>query len=109
VPYADNEMNRACKRRRYERNKTFRRRVKRLVFLLQGCAGTLTDKCKWQGAIDHEALEFDHREGEDKKYDICRMDGHAIETIKTEMRKCDVVCAICHRIKTKQRRIKNEN
>jgi len=50
-------------------------------------------------------LQYDHRVGEDKKHDICRMDGHAIETIKTEMRKCDVVCANCHAIKTEQRRL----
>ena len=79
------------KRRRYERNKTFRRRVKRLVFLLRGCVGTLTNPCMWQGDIPHVALQFDHREGEDKKHDICRMDGHAIETIKNEMKKCDVI------------------
>ena len=106
MPYADNAMNQACKKRRYERNKKFRRRVKRLVFSLRGCAGTLTSKCVWKGDIAHVALQYDHRVGEDKKHDICRMDGHAIETIKTEMRKCDVVCANCHAIKTEQRRLK---
>ena len=31
------------------------------------------------------------------------------ENIKTEMRKCDVVCANCHAIRTEQRRVANEN
>ena len=105
MPYADPQKNKDCKRRRYERNKTFRRRVKRLVFLLRGCVGTLTNPCMWQGDIPHVALQFDHREGEDKRHDICRMDGHAIETIKNEMKKCDVICASCHAIKTEQRRL----
>jgi len=105
MPYADNAMNQACKKRRYERNKTFRRRVKKLI----GCQGTLTDKCKWQGDISYVALQFDHREDEDKVINICRMDGHSIENIKKEMRKCDVVCANCHAIRTEQRRIENEN
>ena len=105
MPYADPQKNKDCKRRRYERTKKFRRRVKRLVFLLRGCVGTLTSPCRWQGDIPHVALQYDHREGEDKKHDICRMDGHAIETIKNEMKKCDVICASCHAIKTEQRRL----
>ena len=31
--------------------------------------------------------------------------GDAIETIKNEMKKCDVICASCHAIKTEQRRL----
>ena len=82
MPYKIKAMNQACKKRRYERNKTFRRRVKRLVFKLRGCAGTLTGKCTWEGDISHVALQFDHRDGEEKKHNICRMDGHSIENIK---------------------------
>ena len=87
MPYKLKAMNQACKKRRYERTKKFRRRVKRLVFRLRGCAGTLTDKCTWQGDISHVALQFDHRDGEEKKHNICRMDGHSIENIKKEMKK----------------------
>ena len=107
MPYKIKAMNQACKKRRYERNKTFRRRVKRLVFKLRGCAGTLTGKCTWQGDISHVALQFDHRDGEEKKHNICRMDGHSIENIKKEMKKCDVVCANCHSIRTEQRRLRD--
>ena len=105
MPYADPQKNKDCKRRRYEFTKKFRRRVKRLVFKLRGCAGTLTSKCTWQGDISHVALQFDHRNGEEKKYNICRMDGNSIENIKKEMKKCDVVCANCHAIRTEQRRL----
>ena len=107
MPYKIKAMNQACKKRRYERNKTFRRRVKKLVFRLRGCAGTLTGKCTWQGDISHVALQFDHRDGEEKKHNICRMDGHSIEKIKKEMKKCDVVCANCHAIRTEQRRLRD--
>ena len=76
MPYADPQKNKDCKRRRYERNKTFRRRVKRLVFLLRGCVGTLTNPCMWQGDIPHVALQFDHREGEDNAEEVADQRGN---------------------------------
>ena len=44
-----------------------------------------------------------------KKYNISEMDSHSIKTIKSEMKKCDIICAICHSIKTEQRRLGYEN
>ena len=45
-------------------------------------------------------LDFDHLK--DKKYNISRMihDGHSWASIKKEIKKCEVVCANCHRIRT---------
>jgi|TARA_R100001510_G_C7454954_1_gene78091 hypothetical protein len=107
MPYADRLEEALWKDNHYQKTKKFRRRVKLLVFYLRGCAGTLTEKCKWQGRISHVSLQYDHRDGEVKRCDINRMDGYSIKTIKTEMRKCDVVCANCHAIRTEQRRLKN--
>jgi len=51
-------------------------------------------------------MDFDHREGEEKKGVINRMIamGWARQTIMAEIAKCDVVCANCHRERTHQRK-----
>jgi hypothetical protein len=56
------------------------------------------------GTGDVRVLEFDHCRGVKKQY-VSRlvMDGYSIECIKTEIAKCDVVCANCHRIRTYER------
>lgn len=50
----------------------------------------------------HFVMDFDHRNSEDKKKDIARMvvGGWAIDKIKDEIKKCDLVCSNCHRIRT---------
>lgn len=52
-----------------------------------------------------ECMDFDHREGEVKIGSIGHMirqhKGH--ENIVKEIEKCDVVCANCHRIRTRER------
>lgn len=50
-------------------------------------------------------MDFDHVRGE-KKYLVSKLRSwHYVneETIKTEIEKCDIVCANCHRIRTQQR------
>jgi hypothetical protein len=46
-------------------------------------------------------LQFDHVRGE-KKSNVASMGsgGYAIAAIKKEMRKCEIVCANCHAIRT---------
>jgi hypothetical protein len=52
-----------------------------------------------------DAMEFDHvPERGPKHRDISRMLNSSLEKIITEMRKCDLVCANCHRIRTFSRR-----
>jgi hypothetical protein len=58
-----------------------------------------TQKCKDCGNDDCRVLEFDHLN--DKKYNISRKkDAMTLKTMQTELDKCDVVCANCHRIRT---------
>ena len=49
-------------------------------------------------------LEFDHREGEEKLFNISRATGivNLSEVIK-EIDKCDVVCSNCHKVRTWKR------
>ena len=50
------------------------------------------------------ALHFDHRPGEIKLFNIgCQING-SWERLKTEILKCDVVCATCHAVRTASRR-----
>ena len=48
----------------------------------------------------HSALEFDHV-GTDKSINVCF--AKSIEQAKKEIKKCEVVCSNCHRIRTYQR------
>jgi len=60
-------------------------------------------KCVDCGITDDRVLEFDHIR-DDKVDGVKRLaDGLAsLERLKTEMRKCEVRCCNCHRIKTQE-------
>ena len=49
-------------------------------------------------------MDFDHRLGEVKSFVISYAPGrHSLEAITAEIAKCDVVCANCHRLRTRDR------
>ena len=49
-----------------------------------------------------ECMDFDHING-DKNYNVGKLVGHTRATIDAELAKCEVVCANCHRTRTKKR------
>ncbi len=57
-------------------------------------------KCKNCGFDHPAALEFHHRNREEKEFEISMMIRYHknIELIKKEIEKCDVLCVNCHRI-----------
>lgn len=58
-------------------------------------------KCKACGNSDPEVLEFDHREQSEKNHNISEMlRDYSWSTILEEIKKCDVLCANCHRKRT---------
>ena len=59
--------------------------------------------CKDCQTTDIRVLEFDHIRGQ-KKRNVSNLisQGWSLSSIKQEIRKCDVVCANCHRIRTRQ-------
>lgn len=61
--------------------------------------------CK--GSFPVECMDFDHL-SYDKLYNVSAMTGHSLAKIEAEIAKCEVVCANCHRIRTKQRRSSSE-
>lgn len=82
--------------RRYENTKRYIARNRR--FILRYLA---THPCVDCGFSDQRALQFDHVRGK-KSGNVSDMvrRGFALDTIKTEIRKCEVRCANCHAIKT---------
>lgn len=64
--------------------------------LALGCAD-----CGWRGAP--EALQFDHRPGEVKCFNISKATTLAWKRVLAELAKCDVVCANHHAIRTRGR------
>lgn len=46
------------------------------------------------------ALDFDHREEEIKLFNVSESIDKSLDGLLAEIAKCDVVCAICHRIRT---------
>lgn len=71
-----------------KRNKSYVDRVK----MFKGCAHCGYKKCSM-------ALEFHHTDSANKKLAISKLVSHnyCIATIKTELRKCVILCANCHR------------
>lgn len=56
------------------------------------------------GKFDPICMDFDHRPGTVKKFCIGTRLQLSMERILTEIAKCDIVCANCHRIRTHRKR-----
>lgn len=55
--------------------------------------------CARCGVTDPRVLDFHHRKGEDKLFTIASFRrAVSFSKVKTEIEKCDIVCANCHRI-----------
>lgn len=50
-----------------------------------------------------ECMDFDHREGEVKVNNVGTIRHHSVDRLLAEVAKCDIVCANCHRIRTRRR------
>ena len=57
--------------------------------------------CLHCGIKDWRVLDLDHRDPSAKTMNVGKaITNKGMETLKNEIRKCDVLCANCHRIKT---------
>lgn len=59
-------------------------------------------KCENCEVDDMRVLDFDHKDPNNKKFGIARAvnEGYAWELILEEIKKCRILCANCHRIRT---------
>lgn len=55
------------------------------------------------GVFDPVCMDFDHLPEYDKVANLSVMYQYPLEKIKEEIAKCEVVCANCHRLRTKNR------
>lgn len=112
MPYKNREDKNAYARQWYAQNKgkhlalvlQNRQKARRLVteYLL----GLKSQPClDCGGAFDPEVMDFDHVEGV-KGFNISSAvrSGYSIETVREEVAKCELVCANCHRLRSKARR-----
>ena len=113
VPYKSKEDRRACAKRYYDRDP--KRQVRRSKAFNQKRARQIqeliaTEKQKpctdCKQTFPNECMDFDHVRGQ-KRFNVGNMKytGYAIKTVLTEIAKCELVCANCHRIRTATRRV----
>ncbi len=109
VPYKDPERQREAARlgsaRHYAKNQAQRmadkreRRHRSMRYLAERKAGPCTD-CG--GTFHPAAMDFDHMGHEVKVDNLSRLawSGASLARLDTEIAKCELVCANCHRLRT---------
>lgn len=57
-------------------------------------------------SFPYYVMDFDHRDPSKKEANVgsLRRDGASLEALKTEIAKCDIVCANCHRVRTHKKK-----
>lgn len=100
-----NECYRAYQRKHYAKNKeAYRAKNQRHRHKKVELMRSLKMKpCKDCSREFHPcAMDFDHREGEIKLADVATLANNQASTkrLLAEIAKCDLLCAVCHRIRT---------
>lgn len=102
------ECHRAASRKNYRENKEryfaqAKSRDKELDELINKYKSIPCTDCNIQ--YPPYVMDFDHLDGDTKKFNISHMRRHrmAFSKIEIEIAKCEVVCANCHRERTNQR------
>ena len=49
---------------------------------------------------EHHNMQIDHIDPTTKLYDVCQLKSRKVEILLTELAKCQVLCALCHRRKS---------
>lgn len=86
------QMKRGCSRRWQQKNRALLWELKKAP--CTDCRESFAPEC----------MDFDHRDPTMKLRDVSRMVGRPSEEILAEIAKCDLICANCHRTRTKKRR-----
>lgn len=96
-------------RREYNKKNREKKKARDQAFRVE--ARAYVEKCKarpckdCKGRFPPVAMDFDHVRGA-KVRNIARLlgSGYKLDLIKEEIKKCDVVCANCHRVRTAKRK-----
>lgn len=72
-------------------------------FLQDLKASTPCTDCK--NYFDPICMDFDHLPHEKKSFTISQVVQYSLELLLAEVEKCEIVCANCHRIRTRDRRL----
>ena len=104
----DTEAQRASKRRYYQNNRQLYRtrnieRRRRMIELVRHHKNRPCADCN--GWFPSFVMEFDHRDGETKSFNIgsAAREIVSVERMLAEIAKCDIVCCLCHRLRTARR------
>lgn len=106
MPYTDIKKRRECHKRYYLKNKqlyrekNIRRRKSLIEFVISYKQKACMD-CSVH--YPHYVMDFDHRDKTTKISsinDMINVHSYSKEKILEEIKKCDLVCANCHRIRT---------
>ena len=62
--------------------------------------GCMNPDCKVNWPLDPCCLDFHHVDASRKSFNIGGGGGHSIPALVAELRKCTVLCALCHRLNT---------
>jgi hypothetical protein len=109
---SDPESRRAYTRWHYSQNKaTYKKRARKKTLETRAAVQEwlyeylLRVPCVDCGETDPIVLEFDHRPGSAKRFNIGNATSKSISlsSVRAEVLKCDVRCANCHRRKTYER------
>ena len=103
-----NESVRKYRARRYRLDGRWRDEGPASVALKEWMMGLKSEPCvDCGGRFDACCMDFDHRDSASKLYNVGSMFSrhYSRELIESEIAKCDLVCANCHRIRTRTKRI----
>jgi hypothetical protein len=107
-PEKRNARIRAYRKKRYQEDSCWRdvgpvaKQLKQWMIELKSQPCTDCGNC-----FDVCCMDFDHKVDSGKEYNIAHMFAHHYgrELIEKELKKCELVCANCHRIRTRDRKI----
>ncbi len=88
-------------RNQYQRNYLKQKRLRQRKQAIALLGGRCLD-CKLPFSNHLEVFEFDHTRGT-KEYEISKLLGGSWRKLAPELKKCDLVCSNCHRIRTAHR------
>jgi len=94
------KCSRELQRDHYKRNKeTYVRKLREKRVIIKEFIESCKIECLKCGEDHPSCLDFHHRDPKEKEFAIAnwRTFGYSIKKLETEIKKCDILCANCHR------------